>query len=303
MSEIPRDRLHVLPESDVGFGVDVGDSVTVEDVTALRCSSRGKRVSILHFLDRPKPWEPFRLGTSRRNRLHPAHAANAVRRRCSASGRPRGRAAVAQGWVAQLVGTNEFRRAEPGDRVSIATPSRVLLRAELVRETSGRQLDVVIGENVALRNVAAKPTAINEAFGKVPTVAHLTASRYVMNMPCSSSVSPALRSRFATAHTSTTGPSSGGAGLSPRRTTRAIEFGASKCGTWYRIQNGYRGPRPSCTARGGGAAWGRSCSGTASQRSPARIAGLILLNCGRQFVGSGIRRSHASFRNAQWADD
>src|SRR2546427_6845816 len=42
-------------------------------------------------------------------------------------------------------------------------------------------------------------------------------------MPYSSSTSPALRSRLATAHTSTMGPPSGGASSSWKRTTRAIE--------------------------------------------------------------------------------
>ena len=46
-----------------------------------------------------------------------------------------------------------------------------------------------------------------------------------MYMPYSSSTSPACRSRLATAQTSTTGPPSGGARLSPKSTTRAIENG------------------------------------------------------------------------------
>jgi hypothetical protein len=57
MSELPRERLHVLPESEAGFGVDVGMTISVRDFDTLRCTSGEHEIRILHFLDRPKPWE------------------------------------------------------------------------------------------------------------------------------------------------------------------------------------------------------------------------------------------------------
>lgn len=57
MSEIPRERLHLLPEAEAGFGVEVGRTISVEDFAMLKCSSQGHRMRLLHFIDRPKPWE------------------------------------------------------------------------------------------------------------------------------------------------------------------------------------------------------------------------------------------------------
>lgn len=57
MSEVPRDRVRLLPETETGFGVDVGRKIAVEDVSKLRCRHDGHELRILHFIDRPKPWE------------------------------------------------------------------------------------------------------------------------------------------------------------------------------------------------------------------------------------------------------
>jgi lipopolysaccharide biosynthesis glycosyltransferase len=67
MSELPRERLSMLPESETGFGVNVGATIKVEDFTTLRCTFEGHPTRILHFIDRPKPWERSgwtRLGAS-----------------------------------------------------------------------------------------------------------------------------------------------------------------------------------------------------------------------------------------------
>jgi hypothetical protein len=53
MSEIPRDAVALLPESEETFG----GHATVEDFDTLTCTSKGRPTKILHFLDSPKPWE------------------------------------------------------------------------------------------------------------------------------------------------------------------------------------------------------------------------------------------------------
>jgi hypothetical protein len=53
MSEIRRDALTLLPETEAALGVDV----TVQDIEGLICNVNGEPKTILHYLDRPKPWE------------------------------------------------------------------------------------------------------------------------------------------------------------------------------------------------------------------------------------------------------
>ena len=53
MSEIPREALSLLPETEATLGGDV----TVQDVDKLICSVNGESKAILHYLDSPKPWE------------------------------------------------------------------------------------------------------------------------------------------------------------------------------------------------------------------------------------------------------
>jgi hypothetical protein len=57
MSEIPRNALDALPEYETSLGVKVGSQSRVDDFRTLKCSSDGHMVRILHFTDRPKPWE------------------------------------------------------------------------------------------------------------------------------------------------------------------------------------------------------------------------------------------------------
>jgi hypothetical protein len=57
MSEIPRECLRVLPETEAGFGIDVGHQIEVTNFQALTCRQDGHELKTLHFLDRPKPWE------------------------------------------------------------------------------------------------------------------------------------------------------------------------------------------------------------------------------------------------------
>jgi hypothetical protein len=54
MSEIPREALALLPNSEAAFGGDV----KVLDYDLLKCAVAGHPVKILHLLDSPKPWEP-----------------------------------------------------------------------------------------------------------------------------------------------------------------------------------------------------------------------------------------------------
>jgi hypothetical protein len=53
MSEIPREGLALLPEAEEAFGGDA----RVEDVETLTCTSAGRQTKVLHYVDRPKPWE------------------------------------------------------------------------------------------------------------------------------------------------------------------------------------------------------------------------------------------------------
>jgi hypothetical protein len=53
MSEIAREALVLLPESEEVFGGDA----RVEDFETLACASAGRPTKILHYVDRPKPWE------------------------------------------------------------------------------------------------------------------------------------------------------------------------------------------------------------------------------------------------------
>jgi lipopolysaccharide biosynthesis glycosyltransferase len=57
MSEVSRERLEVLPEYEARLGVKVGSTIQIDDFATLRCSAHGQTVKILHFTDRPKPWE------------------------------------------------------------------------------------------------------------------------------------------------------------------------------------------------------------------------------------------------------
>jgi hypothetical protein len=53
MSEIPREAVALLPESEETFG----GHATVEDFDTLTCTADGRPTKILHLLDSPKPWE------------------------------------------------------------------------------------------------------------------------------------------------------------------------------------------------------------------------------------------------------
>lgn len=57
MSEIPREGLLMLPETETGFGVEVGHGIEVVDYEALTCLREGHQLRAIHFIDRPKPWE------------------------------------------------------------------------------------------------------------------------------------------------------------------------------------------------------------------------------------------------------
>ena len=53
MSEIPHGASALLPEGAEVFGGDV----VVDDLQTLASSVNGRRTTMLHYLDRPKPWE------------------------------------------------------------------------------------------------------------------------------------------------------------------------------------------------------------------------------------------------------
>jgi hypothetical protein len=53
MSEIAREALVLLPEGEEVFGGDA----KVKDFETLACTSAGRPTKILHYVDRPKPWE------------------------------------------------------------------------------------------------------------------------------------------------------------------------------------------------------------------------------------------------------
>jgi hypothetical protein len=53
MSEFPRSALALLPEGYEAFGGDV----VIENVQTLRCTLRGRPTGLLHYPDRPKPWQ------------------------------------------------------------------------------------------------------------------------------------------------------------------------------------------------------------------------------------------------------
>jgi hypothetical protein len=57
MSEFPREQLYVLPQFEAGIGVTVGAAVNVDSLSTLECTLDGHQTKILHFIDRPKPWE------------------------------------------------------------------------------------------------------------------------------------------------------------------------------------------------------------------------------------------------------
>jgi hypothetical protein len=63
LSEFPPEALGLLPEGDDVFGGDA----RVEDFETIACTSAGRPTKILHYVDRPKPWEPsgwLRLGAT-----------------------------------------------------------------------------------------------------------------------------------------------------------------------------------------------------------------------------------------------
>jgi hypothetical protein len=53
MSEFPPGATVALDADPIAFGGDA----TIDDIDSLACSVEGQQKSILHYLDRPKPWE------------------------------------------------------------------------------------------------------------------------------------------------------------------------------------------------------------------------------------------------------
>src|SRR5712692_3143964 len=107
----------------------------------------------------------------------------------------------------------------------------VLLRAQPIGDPPFGQLDVVVCEDLVLRDAALQLAAFDQPLRQIAPRAHLVG----VHRLAVGHVHPVLvehLARLATAQTSTIGPPSGGASSSRKRTTRAIENGVSKWTRW-----------------------------------------------------------------------